>query len=387
MSSKKLNIPLAWLQLTFDKRRLLAAISGIVFAVALMLIQMGFRDALYAAAIQIHERLDGDLFIVSDQYQYLVATRTFSERFLDQALAEPEVEEVIPVYLSLATWENPVNDKEIAIFMMGMDPTDRPLLIPEVLTNQDQLAMPDQILFDQGSKPDFGPVRQMYEENGEFATEVSGKRVEVAGLFQIGISFAADGNMVTSDRTFLEILPYRQRGLIDLGVIQLSPGSDVEAVRERLVNKLPEGLEVYTHQEYMDYEKGYWAIRTPIGFVFNLGVFVGFIVGAVIVYQILYTDVTDHLSEYATLKAIGYSDNYLFKVVLQESIFLCVVGFIPGWLISTGVGIFTRKMTLLPLYMTWERASTVFILTAGMCIVSGALAMRKLRQADPADIF
>jgi putative ABC transport system permease protein len=158
-------------------------------------------------------------------------------------------------------------------------------------------------------------------------------------------------------------------------------------VRNRIAETLPVGVQVFTRDQYMKYEQTYWAKRTPIGFIFNMGTFVGFIVGAVIVYQILYTDVTDHMGEYATLKAMGYNDRYLFGVVIQEALMLAVIGFVPGWLISTGMGILTRKVTLLPSYMTWERALTVLVLTIGMCVVSGILAMRKLRAADPADIF
>jgi putative ABC transport system permease protein len=387
MEGKKLRIPLAWLQLSYDKRRLLAAVSGIVFAVALMLIQMGFRDALYLAAIQIHSRLNGDLFLLSSQYQYIVATKPFSQRHLYQTLTFPGVEAIVPVYLSLATWENPDTQQEMSIFVIGYDPRDDALLIPEVRTNQNRLALPEMVLFDAGSKPEFGPVQKRMESGEGFRTEVSGRRIEVGGLFKLGISFAADGNLVTSDHNFLRMLPYRREGLIDLGILRLKPGVNPEEVRAAIAPMVPPELQLITKQEYLDYEMGYWAKRTPIGFVFNLGVFVGFIVGAVIVYQILYTDVTDHLGEYATLKAMGYSDRYLTGVVLRESIFLCLVGFVPGWLISAGVGIFTRKMTLLPLFMTWERALTVLLLTGGMCVVSGLLAVRKLQSADPADIF
>lgn len=387
MSARKLKIPLAWLQLSYDKRRLLAALSGIVFAVALMLIQMGFRDALYLAAIQIHSKLNGDLFLISSQYQYVVATKSFSQRHLDQTLSLPEVESVIPMYLGLATWENPEDQKEFGIFVIGYDPKIEAITLPGMLQDQQKMALPEVVLFDAGSKPDYGHVPQAIRAGKTYVTEVSGKRVEVQGLFELGISFASDANLVTSVDNFLRLLPHRKEGLIDLGMVKLRPGSDVEKVRQAILPTLPPGIRVLTKSEYLANEQGYWGKRTPIGFVFNLGVFVGFIVGAVIVYQILYTDVTDHLGEYATLKAMGYADKYLRGVVLSEAIFLCLVGYIPGWLISAGVGFLTRKATLIPCYMTWERSITVLTLTMGMCVVSALLAVRKLQSADPADIF
>jgi putative ABC transport system permease protein len=146
-------------------------------------------------------------------------------------------------------------------------------------------------------------------------------------------------------------------------------------------------VRVFTKAGLIDYELSYWQTRTTIGFIFTLGTIMGFIVGTVIVYQILYTDVSDHLPEYATLKAMGYADTYLLTVVFQEAILLAIVGFIP----SLGLGMFlyanTAKATGLPLAMTAIRALQVLLLTMLMCSISGAIAVGKLRAADPADIF
>ncbi|MFM7790148.1 MAG: FtsX-like permease family protein, partial [Microcystis panniformis] len=133
--------------------------------------------------------------------------------------------------------------------------------------------------------------------------------------------------------------------------------------------------------------KTYWANGTAIGFIFGLGAVVGFIVGIVIVYQILYSDVTDHLPEYATLKAMGYGDWYLVGVLMQEALLLAVLGYIPGFIVSLGVYHLASSATLLPIVMTTARAIEVLILTVIMCIASGIVAMGKLRTADPADIF
>jgi putative ABC transport system permease protein len=107
----------------------------------------------------------------------------------------------------------------------------------------------------------------------------------------------------------------------------------------------------------------------------------------VIVYQILYTDVSDHLAEYATLKAMGYKSRFLYSVVLQEAFILAVLGFIPGFALCLGLYKLVRDGTALPMFMTWDRIITVFFLTLIMCIVSGVIAMRRVQAADPADIF
>lgn len=213
------------------------------------------------------------------------------------------------------------------------------------------------------------------------------RRIKVVGLFTLGASFGADGNLITSDVNFLRIFNNRQRGLIDIGVIKLKPGADVNAVTQELRNYLPQDVNVLTKQQFIDFERNYWASSTAIGFIFTLGTIMGFIVGTVIVYQILYTEVADHLAEYATLKAIGYTQNYLLTVILQEAFLLAVIGYIPGFAFALFMYSTARNATLLPVFMSIDRAILVLFLTIVMCFVSGAIAVRKLRSADPADIF
>jgi putative ABC transport system permease protein len=150
---------------------------------------------------------------------------------------------------------------------------------------------------------------------------------------------------------------------------------------------LPDDVKVLTKQGFMNFEKSYWQSSTSIGFIFSLGSAMGFIVGIVIVYQILYTDVSDHLAEYATLKAMGYRSYFLISVVLQEALILSVLGFLPGFFLSIGLYSLTKNATSLPIGMTLNRGITVFILTVIMCVVSGVIAMRKVQSAEPADIF
>jgi putative ABC transport system permease protein len=202
----------------------------------------------------------------------------------------------------------------------------------------------------------------------------------------MGASFGADGNILTSDTNFIR-LTNRDKGLIDVGVIRLTPGSDAKVTAKKLMEILPKDVKVFTKEEFINFELKYWQEGTSIGFIFTLGTVMGFIVGIVIVYQILYTDVADHLSEYATLKAMGYTDWYLLAVVFQEAIILSIVGFLPGTLAAVGLYTMTRNATSLPLLMTVARAATVLALTVIMCLVSGAIAVRKLRAADPADMF
>ena len=384
------KIPLAWLQLTKEKVRLLVALAGIGFADILMFMQLGFRDALFESAITFHKNLRGDIFLISSQSTALIAMKSFSQRRLYQAMAFEGVESITPVYLGFGIWKNPENRKTRQLMVIAFNPADKIFNLPGIAENIDRVKIPDVVLFDSASREEFGPVEKLFNSGQTVETEIDSRRVRVGGLFKLGASFGADGNIVTSDLNFLRIFSRRDRGSIDIGVINLKQDANKEQVIRKMKdyykNAYPDVL-VLSHEEFIQFEKTYWETGTSIGFVFFLGTTMGFIVGTVIVYQIFYTDVADHLAEYATLKAMGYKDLYLLGVVFQEAIILSILGFIPGYGVATVLYTLTRNATSLPMVMTIARATTVLVLTVIMCTISGAIAVRKLQAADPADIF
>ena len=381
------KIPLSWLQLTREKTRLAVALAGIAFADILMFMQLGFRDALYYSNVRFHSSLQGDIVLINSQSSAVLAMRSFSQRRLYKALDLPAVQSVHPIYLDYTVWKNPVTGRPRSILIFGMNPENNLVNLPGVQENLDKLKLPDVVLFDRSSRVEYGPIAANYEEGKTVIAEVRRRRIKVGGLFTLGASFGADGNLITSDINFLRIFNNRQPGLIDIGLIRLKPGADVKVVVQELQNYLPNEVNVLTKQEFIDFERNYWANSTAIGFIFTLGTVMGFIVGTVIVYQILYTEVADHLAEYATLKAIGYTQNYLLTVILQEALLLAVLGYFPGIIFALFMYKTAREATLLPVFMSFDRAVMVLILTMIMCIISGAIAVRKLRSADPADIF
>ncbi|MBC6434081.1 FtsX-like permease family protein [Nostoc sp. HG1] len=379
--------PLAWRQLMKEKTRLAVAVAGITFADMLMFIQLGFESALFDAAVKPHRNLQADLVLISPQFQTLFSVKNFSRERLYQTLGYEGVQSVNSVYISTGQWRNPETRLERAILVWGVDPVQPAFKSPEINQNQDHLKQLYQVLFDQAGRPEYGAVGDIFKKTGKFDTELNSKAVFVKGLFTDGASFAADGNVITSDSTFLQLFPERKPDRIEVGLITLKPDANPEKVRSQLVNGLPKDVRVLTPEEFAKVERTYWEEGTGIGFIFGLGTGVGFIVGIVIVYQILYSDVSEHLPEYATLKAMGYTDNYLLGVLIQEALLLAILGFLPGFILSVGLYQVTYAATMLPIFMKMERAIQVWILTVIMCSVSGAIAMRKLRSADPADVF
>ena len=386
------KLPTALLQLRYQKIRLLVALLGVVFSVVIVFMQYGIRDALYDSAVRFYQGLQGDCFLISPRSTALVNMGAFSERRLLQTLALEEVELVSPIYLEQGQWKNPSTKKYWRnIFVFGVDLRHQVVDFPGVRENQAKLQLPDVVLFDRKSRSEFGPIVTEFEQQGSVTTEIesrgSNRQIEVVGLFELGTSFGSDGNLITSHLNFLRIFSSRPPGFINVGLIKLKPGTDVISFRNKLRKYLPQDVRVFSKQELIDFEKNYWKSSTAIGFIFSLGVTLGLLVGVVVVYQILYTNVSEHLAEYATLKAMGYRHSYLLSLIFQQALFIAVLGYIPGFLLTVIAYEFAQDMTLLPFAMTFNRAVLVLVGTMLMCLVSGASAVKKLRSADPADIF
>ncbi len=382
------DIPVAWLQLKHEKLRMLIALAGVSFAVILIFMQLGFQDALYVSSVRYHTRLNYDLAVISPKTDFIVQPESFSRRRIYQAKGVAGVESVSSVYLSLARWRNPANPAETRnIFVVGFDPDQAVLDLPGIEERRELLKLSDVVLYDTLSRPEFGPVADLFESQGAVETEVGTRHVKIVGLFELGTSFGIDASIVTSDLNFRRIFPHRPAGRIDLGLIRLEPGVDPEATRDAIIAAIPSDVEVLTRQGFIDRELAYWNSATPIGYVFSFGVLIGLTVGCIIVYQILFADVSDHLQEYATLKAMGYTNGYLSQLVIQEALILSVLGYLPGLALALWLYQSAGAATNLPISMTLDRGLLVLILTVAMCCVSGMLALRRVRLADPADAF
>lgn len=381
------RIPLAWLLLTRQPMRLAVALAGIGFAGLLMFIQLGFRDALFDSSVTVHKMFDTDLVLLSPRTTSSIRMASFPRRRLAQAMADPAVADIVPIHWDFALWRNPENRSNRPILALAFEPSDTVFLDTGVTNLSSLLNQKGRVLFDQLSRDEFGPVPLWFRQGRTVETEAAGKRLRVAGLFSAGPSFGADGTILISNETFLNLFPNAPPGSIELGLIRLRPGSDPLKVRDELKSLLPDDVSVLTKQGFMDMEINYWRSSTAIGFIFGLGTAMGFVVGCVIVYQILYSDVSDHLPEYATLMAMGYKLLSLLGVVAREGFLLALFGYFPAFGISQLLYIGIQNATKLPVLMAFDRALLVFAMILVMCMGSAALAMRRLGDADPAEIF
>lgn len=383
-----LGIPLAWRQLTRDRKRFVTAIAGVTFGVVLMLFQVGLYTAANRMVVFPHDALKGEIVITSKNYDNFYANRAFSKRILQQVLAFPEVASVAPLGMEFLRWKNTDTGVDKIIGILSINPAQNPFRLPEVVQGARWLTDAESLLFDdQSSLADFGDVSGAFRKRGEVVSEIDHSRVRVRGLFSMGQTLAGTGHVVVSDQAMGRINPNRSANMINFGLVTLRSGADPAALSRRIAASLPADVRVITAAQFRSEEQVYWISRTAIGFICLAGMLVGMFVGGIVVYQILYTDVTDHLREYATLKAMGVTDLFLFGIVMTEALILLLAAALPSTLIAAAMFHITWIGSGMPTELSVLELLAVFTMAALMCIIAGALATRKLKTADPADIF
>jgi putative ABC transport system permease protein len=379
--------PIGFLQLKHEPVRMLVSIAGILFADTLMFMQLGIMASLYDANTMLHKTVNADIVIISKQAQQLINMSTFPRRRILQARDVDGVKEVKSCYLAFSGWRNPDNKEKTFMLLVGFDPADYSFDLPELNQQLEKIKLPSKYIFDRGARGDYRKTISAIESNHEVSTEIEGRTIKLNGLCTLGASFATDGALFTSDQNFLRLFPRRSAGQVSLGLIRVKPGYDPEMVARDLRQRLPTDVRVLSKAGFVEFERYYIDSTSPISVVFGAGTFIGFVVGIVLVYQVLSTDVNDHLAEYATFKAMGYSDRFLYGVLLEEIAILAGIGFIPSVAVAMALYHVIQVAGTLPVTMTIDRLAFIFVLTILMCVCSAFIASQKLRSADPAEIF
>jgi putative ABC transport system permease protein len=378
-------VPLAWRNLLANKPRLLRSSGGIGFAVLLMLMQLGFERAFFNASLEVIRLLDGDIFLQRAS-KYRFATRDpFAARDLEAARAVAGVASAWPLYAAWHElfWRNPTDGKDFLVRVFAFDPDHPVLSLPELEANQRDLSNLDTGVVDRRAR------RFLGMDPPPPAAELNGSKVKIIGSFALGPDFENDGTVVIGDRTFAKLLPNPRGGApdVELGVIKLTPGSDSLTVQRAIAAAVPTGVAVLTKTQLLELERKFQADVSSAGPIFVMGTLVGFIVGMLIAYQIIYTDVSEQQPQYATMKAMGYRTRYLVQVVLEQATLSALAGWVPAVLVSILLFRIIGGMALLPLHMTVELALISLLLTLFMCLISAVLAVRRVVSADPAEVF
>jgi len=384
------DLPLAWLQLKRQPVRYLVAVTGIGFAALLMYMQLGFQSGLLNSATTFYEALNADLILISPGTLNSGNFQQFPESLLFNALGVEGVKQAIPLYVANINTQKLGGVRPTSLRLIGFAPDTQVLNLPDVIAESEVLKTPGYVLFDTLGNRNTGPIAAAFKSQGAQTMLLSDytKTFRVMGLFKLGSTFAADSNLISSDTTAIQ-LAFRQINLgeISLGLLRLSPDADSKAIQTFLTKSYGKELQVLTKSELIAQERDYWNTASSFGVIFGFGTIMGLLVGGVVVYQVLYTDVSDHLKEYATLKAMGFADAFILLIVIQEAFLLGISSFIPATIISTGMYAFLTSASGIRIEMTGDKTLLVGALTLGVCAASSAIAIRRLQDADPASVF
>jgi putative ABC transport system permease protein len=383
-----LRLILAWSNLAHHRGRFLASTAGVAFAVFLMFMELGFLHALFDSQLTWMRQLNGDLLLISKAKWSSAYSEPFPRGRLYQAKAVPGVAAAYPLYVQIEVtpWRNPVDRTQLPIRVLAFNPDDPVFLLPEVGSHSQVLKKENTVLLDQKSKHYYGPLKV------GVVTELAGRATQVVGLFRLGPDFLSDGNVMMSDRNYAKYFaaqedPDAALSRVEIGLLRVAADADPGAVAAQLRHILPDDVAVLTKAEFLEQELAYWRLQTPFGYIFGLGVALGFVVGVIICYQVLYTDIADHQAQFATLKAIGYSNQFVMEMVLAQSLMLSLLGFVGGALASLTLYVGVAEVSGLPMHFDRLRALQVFAMSVGMCLVSGMLATGRVANADPAEVF
>ncbi|MFN2509029.1 MAG: FtsX-like permease family protein [Chthoniobacterales bacterium] len=375
--------PLPWRNIVHNKVTMFVSAAAVAFAVVIMFMELGFLNGLYDSQTGALRFLRADLVMVSRGLHIFNTHETFPRARLEQVAGFKGVRAAYPIYIEdlVSDLRNPATGIKNSTRVLAFDPRDPIFKSGKLNRMAEALGERMTILFDVRSRSFLGQF-----EKGT-VTELADRAVKVAGKFELGPDYYYDANVLTSIDTFLTIFPHRRRDEIFVGLIQLDKGVSADALLREIRREIGADVEVLTRADIIAREKAMWQKSTPAGYVFTMGVAVGFVIGVFICYQILYTDISDHLPQLATLKALGYQSRDLVRLVLTQAVLLGMLGFVPAVAMTLALYAALTSITGIVTVLTPERIALVFLLTLGMCLVSGLFAVRKALAADPAELF
>lgn len=398
-----MKTPLAWKNLRHNKLRTAIGVLGVGFSVVLIFMQLGFMGSIERTATQIYDSLEFDLLLRSPAYLHLTEARSFPATRLRQVGSVSGVAKIRPLWFGLSEWQAPeassggvadeIGGMMRGIIVMGIDPKDPPFRKQVLNEAASSLTDSRMVLIDTKTKVEYGPRdgRRFGPADVGVETALGPSRVRIAGLFELGAGMACNGSCMASESGYQRALPWHPPRDVTFGLVSIQPGAEVRSVKSAIAGfferERAEDVEVLTRDQALDQERHRWLRETPFGQILTLGVWIAVLVGVAVVYQVLSNDIENMLSEYATLKAMGYSDGYLTGVVMQQALLLAVLGYIPSMLVALGLYELVEWRAGIPMTATPQILVSVFLLTVGICAASGVAALRKLYRAEPADLF
>lgn len=375
-----MRVFLAWHNVLANGRRLLAAAAGIGFAILLVFVQVGSIDAIRRASTLVFDAMDFDLILVSNEYQYLNRTGSILSTHLAQARVVPGIERVAPMDYKVVAWEDPETQVQSPVMLLGLDSDPDFVRDPDIAAGLPSIRNLGRAMIDELCGSPLGSIATGRE------VRINGRNTTLAARFRMGMRFYSQGTAIVSSETFRKLVP-RFWDRSTFGLIRLAPDADAEAVIQRIREVLPDEVVAFERDHFLQMEKDHYTTEMPLGIMARFGVAVALLMGAVVVFQVLSTDFSNRLTEYATLKAAGFSTGYIYGVGVQQATLFALLAYLPALGLSSLLFHGTNRMTSLPMFMTGRIALLVLSLSLAMCLAAGLAALRTVHRADPADLF
>lgn len=381
------RLPIGWLQLRHHRGRLAAAVIGVAFANMLVFVQLGIASSMDEVIRASYSPIRAHILISPAGVSKLADGSTLSRRVMPQALAVAGVVDAAPLYLGHLSWKR-ADVPATMLNLYALPPEASRFAGTAVAPQLASLSLPMHVLLDSLTRGVDPALAAAASPLAPLRFEIGGHAVAAAGTFTLGAGFGWDGSLVVSDQTYLRLVARSSPGTPGHILVDIATGQEAADVIGRLRDALrSERVIVRSLEQAIADDITYQSTEMPIGTIIGAGVVLGILVGLVIVFQVLSTDVAAHVRDYATFKAIGYSHGYVLGIVFEEALILAVLGFLPGAGAALLVYELLARTTDLPFAMTAARAATVFAGTLLACALSGAAAARRLRSVDSAELF
>ncbi len=375
-----MRVPYAWNNTFHNKKRTFSAVAGIAFSVLLIFMQVGFLETGKRGSTLLYQYLDFDLIMTSDRYEFLTSSGSFDKARLIQAMVVPGVKDVMPLNIGEGEWKNPETEITSGVILIGIDPNPSFIRNTGVKSNLDTITKTRTVMLDTLSTEEYGPLKKNSE------ARINDVDITVTSLFTMGMRFYNDGAVFVNNQTF-QSLVRRDARMVNFGLIRVAPGADITTIKRNLKENLPDDVLIFDRQKLITNEQDYFIYVLPVGIMFQVGVIIAFIIGSVILFQVLVTEITNKLNEYATLKAMGFTTKNIYNIGFTQAFLFAFMGYMPALAITIGLFHFLRIKAKLPAEFTLGLAGFVFFITLLMCIIPGFLALQKVRKADPAELF
>jgi putative ABC transport system permease protein len=371
-------VDLALKNLLYDKLRFVITVAGVMFAVTLILLQTGLFLGVMDNASVVIEHTDADLWITSHNTANIDFAQTFAEGNVNRVRSVPGVaraDNLIVDFMHVALPNGATEGTEVIAlndFRRWGLPWD---IVDGDVTD---LRRGDYMFLDASAMKRFGPFKV-----GEYR-EVLGRRLKIIGTTRHALSFTTEPVTFMDYQLAQTVLP-SLRGQTSYILVKLTPGADTAAVRREIAQRLPYN-DVHTAQEWAAQSRRYWIISTGLGLSMYVTMFLGCLVGVVVVTQTLYASTMEHLKEFGTVKAIGGSNTDIYRILGKQAVIAAVVGFVCGVAASWGLMPVLSHLGLHAIMPLWLHEA-VFVGAIALCSGAAAVSFHKVASIDPALVF